>query len=188
MGSSLGAGPPVLLTIVVMTTPALAQPPLAEVAREEKERRASISEKSRVYTNEDLRGGPGLTTGSPATPDQSAEPSPPEPAVAADDSPGDGAASAASEEEAWRERITSAREAKQRAELLVEALQNRVDSLWADFTARDDPFQRAQIERDRRAALAELERTLADVDRYDQEIRDIQEEARRAGAPPGWLR
>lgn len=51
MGSSPGIGPPVVLAIVLWTAPALAQPPtLAEVAREEKERRASLSKKSRVYT------------------------------------------------------------------------------------------------------------------------------------------
>ena len=65
---------------------------------------------------------------------------------------------------------------------------NRVDGLWAEFTARDDPAARAGLERDRRTALDELEQTRAELDRLDEEIADIREEARRAGAPPGWLR
>lgn len=68
------------------------------------------------------------------------------------------------------------------------ALQNRVDGLWADFTARDDPLQRAQIEQNRLDAISELEYTRGEIDRCEQEIADIQEEARRAGAPAGWLR
>ena len=61
MGGSLDA--PTVLAILWIAAPTLAQPPLAEIAREEKERRASISEKSRVYTNDDLLGGLRLTTG-----------------------------------------------------------------------------------------------------------------------------
>lgn len=191
MGSLIGAGPPVTLTILLMTAPALAQAPLAEVAREEQERRASISEKSRVYTNDDLAGGPRLTTGTQPTQRHAADEvetagaaTTAGPAVA-EPEPAD---PARSDEDTWRQRIMSARESKERAELLMEALQNRVDSLWRDFTARDDPFQRAQIEQDRLAALAELDHTRREVDRYNKEIADIREAARRAGVPPGWLR
>ena len=46
----------------------------------------------------------------------------------------------------------------------------------------------AEIGQDRIEALQELEHTEANVVRLDQEIRDIQEEARRSGVPPGWLR
>ena len=63
-----------------------------------------------------------------------------------------------------------------------------MDGLWAEFTARDDPQARAGLERDRQAALAELEQTRTELERLAEEISDIQEEARRAGAPPGWLR
>ncbi len=190
MSGTGGAGPLGVLTILLMAAPALAQPPLAEVAREEKERRASISEKSRVYTNDDLGGGLGLTTRRPASPAEGTDPIEPAPSAAAagPDAPPTPETDPQRTEEFWRQRITTAREGHRRAELLVDALQNRVDSLWADFTARDDPFQRAQIEQDRNDALAELERTRAEVDRSKQEIADIQEEARRAGVPPGWLR
>ena len=51
-------------------------------------------------------------------------------------------------------------------------------------TARDDPFQRAEIEQDRLDALAELENTQAELEQRDQELLDLQEEARRAGVPP----
>ena len=57
MENSLRADPLALIAVLLIAAPALAQPPLAEVARKEAARRASISEKSRFYTNDDLAGG-----------------------------------------------------------------------------------------------------------------------------------
>jgi len=71
---------------------------------------------------------------------------------------------------------------------MAQALQNRVDGLWAEFTARDDPAQRATLERDRQEAMQELERARSEVQRLQQELATIEEEARRANVPPGWLR
>ena len=71
---------------------------------------------------------------------------------------------------------------------MAAALQNRIDGLWAEFTARDKPLQRNEIEQNRNDAIRELQQTEAEVDRLEQEIRYIQEEARRSHVPPGWLR
>ena len=92
------------------------------------------------------------------------------------------------DEEGWRTRITAVRQAQERARLMAAALQNRADGLLADFTGRDDPAQRSVIEQERIEALEELDRTNAEIQQLDQDIRDIQEEARRARVPPGWLR
>lgn len=75
-----------------------------------------------------------------------------------------------------------------RLPLMAAALQNRIDGLWAEFTARDNPLQRIEIEQNRNDAIQELQRTEAEVGRLDQEIRNIQDEARRSRVPPGWLR
>lgn len=188
MENSLRAGPLALIACLLIAAPALAQPPLAEVAREEAARRASISEKSRFYTNDDLTGGSRLTTAAPRRPDpdvgaaaESGDPPPPAGAAAE-------TAGGPRDEAYWRDRITAAREARQRAELVAAALQNRVDGLLTAFTARDDPAQRAGLERDRADALSELEATRTEIDRLGEEVAAIREEARRAGAPPGWLR
>ena len=163
---------------------------LADIAAKEKARRASLAETSKVYTNDDLRGGLRLTTGrtisdvdttSSAARDTAATP-PDDPPIGAEADP------SARDEEYWRERIVSARDDKRRAELMAAALQNRIDGLWAEFTARDNPLQRAELEQNRSDAIQELERTKAEVGRLDQEIRDIEDEARRSRVPPGWLR
>ena len=48
--------------------------------------------------------------------------------------------------------------------------------------------QRAKIADDRQKALAELSRLTLDIDKANKQIADIEEEARKAGVPPGWLR
>jgi hypothetical protein len=92
------------------------------------------------------------------------------------------------DEAAWRQRIQAERDALQRAETFAEALQSRINALSTDFTARDDPAQRATIATDRQKALAELDRVQQEILQHTKAIAGIQEEARRAGVPPGWLR
>jgi hypothetical protein len=179
--------------VVLVSTCAFAvhaQPPsLAEIAERERARRATIAETSRVYTNDDLHRGPRLTTGRslPET-ETVAERSEDGPGATTEIVDPEPTADGDRDESYWRDRIESARENLRRANLMGAALQNRVDGLWAEFTARDDPFQRAKIEQDRTEALGELEATQAEVERLEHEIGDIQEEARRASVPPGWLR
>jgi hypothetical protein len=57
-----------------------------------------------------------------------------------------------------------------------------------DFSARDDPAQRAQIGAARDKALAELDRLRIAIADGTKAIADLEEEARRANVPPGWLR
>ena len=84
--------------------------------------------------------------------------------------------------------MTAARERLERSKLFLEALQSRVNALTNDFYARDDPAQRAVIATNRNRALAEMERVKQDIVDATKSIADIEEEARKAGVPPGWLR
>ena len=68
------------------------------------------------------------------------------------------------------------------------ALQSQVNGLTTDFVNRDDPYQRAQVGEERQKALAEMERVKAEIQLGKRQIDDIEEEARKAGVPPGWLR
>ena len=42
--------------------------------------------------------------------------------------------------------------------MFADALQTRINSLTNDFSARDDPYQRARIAEDRQKAMAEMDR------------------------------
>ena len=84
--------------------------------------------------------------------------------------------------------MQGARDSLQRSQMFAEALQSRINGLTTDFTARDDPAQRAVIANDRDKALAELDRVKNDITKQTKAIEDLQQEARKAGVPPGWLR
>jgi hypothetical protein len=167
---------------------------LGEVARKEEERRKKVSAPAKVYTNRDLPKPSGTArppAGTPATPSATPKPAeqtkpeeqpkPAEPKPAAP--PGE-----EKNEDWWRKRITAVRDELQRTEMAAVAFQSRVNALTAEFSARDDPYQRAQISIERQKVLDELERVKADIVGLKQAIADIEQEARVAGVPPGWLR
>lgn len=193
-----------ILTISVLIGPAVAEaaqsgsaqpssPTLVDVAKAEEERRKSVRKSAKVYTNNDLK--PDHGTVRPATPTPApapaAAPGNATPGVAVVNLPG-GTASAPApptgDQAFWNGRITTARAALDRARLFAEALQSRINALTTDFVNRDDPAQRTVIETDRKSALAELDRVRAEIEKQQKEIAAIEDEARRAGVPSGWLR
>jgi hypothetical protein len=72
--------------------------------------------------------------------------------------------------------------------MFAQALQSRVNGLSTDFNSRDDPAQRAAVATDRQKALAELARVKDDMVKQNKAIAGIQDESRKAGVPPGWVR
>jgi hypothetical protein len=186
--------------LLVLAAGAAEAQSLADVARQEAARRAAITRPGKVYTNESLgsaatpRPAPATATpeGAPAVP---AAPPSPSGASAAPQGQADGntetpaeTPAPAQDEAAWRERIAAARDGLARSQAFADALQSQINGLTTDFAARDDPAQRAQISTNRQKALAELERVKQEVVQYQKQITDIQEEARRAGVPAGWVR
>jgi hypothetical protein len=170
-------------------------PPLAEVAKKEAERRKGIKE-AKVITTKDLpesarkpRTTPSTTADGGAAPPNTAHPAGDQHAGApAAEGQKPAADSPAKDENFWRGRITTARESLRRNEAFAEALQSRINALTTDFVNRDNPIQRAQIGEDRQKALDELARLKSDIEAGRRNIADIEEEARKAGVPPGWLR
>jgi hypothetical protein len=88
----------------------------------------------------------------------------------------------------WRSRITEARASLEKNKVLLESLQTRANALVNDFEARDDPAQRMVLKQEREKTLAELQRVKDDIDAGTRLVASIEEEARRANVPPGWLR
>lgn len=178
--------------ISALAVPALAAqtPTLAELARREQERRKAIKSSEKVLTNKDLppsarQPAPATSADSPAGAPPAGQPDQKTSEPRKDDaSKGD----ATKDEAWWRERITKARDGLRRSEVFLEALQTRVNSLTADFVNRDDPFQRAKVGEDRQKALAEMERVRAEIELFKKQIEEIEEDARKAGVPAGWLR
>ena len=167
---------------------------LADVARQEEARRKAVRTPSKVYTNDALRPEPAPTGTTPATlPAQPAEaPDPAAGAPAAEtQEPTDPAAEPAetpTTEADWRARVTAERDALSRAQIFADALQSRINVLSADFVNRDDPAQRDVVAVERQKALAELDRVKLEIEQHQKAITAIQEEARQAGVPAGWVR
>lgn len=161
---------------------------LGEVAKKEEGRRKAVKASGKVYTNDSLKTEPPPSTpasasGAPAQPAPSAGSTPsasaPEPAPAEADK---------GDEKSWRKRIADARETLQRSQTFADALQSQLNALTTDFVNRDDPVQRNAIAVNRDKVAAELDRVKRDVAAQTKAISDIQEEARRAGVPAGWVR
>ena len=158
---------------------------LGELAKQEEARRKAIKTPSKVLTNDSLRSI-SISTVSTPTPPAPAASAPGAPA--AEETKAKPPVDRKAQEAAWRSRIQGARDSLQRSQMFAEALQSRINGLTADFTSRDDPAQRAVVATDRQKALAELDRVKNDIVQQTKAIADIQEEARKASIPPGWLR
>jgi len=170
---------------------------LGDVARQEAERRKTVVTGGKVYTNESLRPEPAPSAGQPAQPAQpsstaAATATPPAAGGAnappAQPSGGADPADAPPTEEAWTKRMAAAREALSRSRMFADALQSRINALTTDYVNRDDPAQRDSIGADRQKAVAELDRVKREVVEQEKAITAIQDEARRAGVPAGWVR
>ena len=160
--------------------------PLADVAKAEEARRQQTKKPAKVITNSDLR--PDISKGVAPPPtvtavDASANASP---GNTSPDKPAD--AGPAKDQAYWANRIKTARDQVQRTQIFMDSLQSRINALTTDFVNRDDPAQRGKIEGDRKAALAELERVKKELSDQQKAITAIEDEARRAGVPVGWLR
>jgi DNA repair exonuclease SbcCD ATPase subunit len=170
---------------------------LADVARQEQERRKAIKESGKVYTNDDLKGVPAPAADSSDT------------ATPAGDVSKDGAAAGgkgassdekktadaakeskepARDQKYWADRMAGLQTSLQRGQAFAEALQVQINALTTDFTNRDDPAQRAVVGENRQKALDELDRLKKQVEDDQKAIDDLEEEARRENVPPGWLR
>jgi hypothetical protein len=189
---------------------------LAEIAKKEEERRKAAKataaakpskdkdKTQKTLTNKDLvptePGAPPPPAAQATPPAAGAQPpthshageekphSPSQPQAPTAQSPAVADEGAAKDEKYWRTRMTTARGNLQRQELFLEALQSRVNALTTDFVNRDDPAQRAQIAADRQKALSEMEAVRKEIDLAKKQIADLEDEARKAGVPPGWLR
>jgi hypothetical protein len=177
------------VAVLFMVVPSVATgQSLADVARTEKVRRQEQPKASKIYTNDSMKADitPSVPVPEGATTDA---------AAAADVSPAPAAADAPApaggerrDQAYWKGRMTGAREQLERSKTFGEALQTRVNALSADFVNRDDPAQQAQIGQNRAKAVAELDRVQREIAAHTKAIAAIEDEARKAGVPPGWLR
>lgn len=173
------AGP---VLAAVQTTPSL-----VELARQEAVRRKAIKGVSKVYTDKDVKRAGRAPEAAAPSPFSALPPPVPAP-VAQPEKPQPEKPDSKKDETWWKTRMNQARDDLRRNDVFAEALQSRINALTGDYVNRDDPYQRAKIGDDRQKAIVELDRVKAEIERSKKQIADIEEEARQAGVPPGWIR
>jgi hypothetical protein len=179
----------VLVAAGLIAWPASAQS-LADVAKKEADRRKSVPEPAKVYTNKDLSPVPA---GSPPPPpaDASAKTADADKDKKADDKAETAEKPAkppVKDQAYWSGRLKALQDKLARDKDYADAMQTRINALTTDFVNRDDPAQRSVIEQNRLKSIDELARLKKSVQDTQKAIDDLLEEARRAGVPPGWLR
>ena len=174
----LVAGTVVLGVLVAGVVSAGAQS-LADVARNEETRRKGIKRPSRVYTDADISKWGAVT----AATQQAAS------TVTALDASGRPVGEAAeaaglpTDEEGWRARLQSARDGVDRTRLLVSALEQQARTNKARAGDTDGEGEDPNAGR-----AAEIKRLKAEMETFRQTLANAEEDARKAGVPPGWVR
>lgn len=160
---------------------------LAEVARKEEARRKTAKKATMVFTNANLAtvDAPISTVSSAPMVSSNTSAGTTEPTI-----PGGKAESLPpkGDQAFWQGRISQARTNLTRTQMFADSLQTKINSLRTDFTNRDNRVEREKIQQDLNTALAELERLKKELDTQQKAITAIEDEARRAGVPSGWLR
>jgi hypothetical protein len=167
---------------------------LADVAQKEEQRRKTAKPAGKVITNKDLGDVPPPAAVTPPDDAKTADAKAAE-AKAAEAAKTAKPAEPGAEDKApvkdqayWSGRMKELRSKLELDEISAEAFQARINALNADFVNRDDPAQRGLIAQNRQKAVAGLDRLTKAIADGKRAIADLEEEARRAGVPPGWLR
>jgi hypothetical protein len=172
----------ILTAVLSVSAGTLAAQSLGQVARDAEAKRKSVKS-GKVYTNDSLRSdstpaqpAPAATTPPAATPQQP------------EGTPDPAKTDPAKDEAAWKQRIKAERDALAKANAFADALQSQINGLYAEFTACQSGPQCADVSKRRQKAIADLDSARKEIEQHTKAIADIQEEARKAGVPAGWVR
>jgi hypothetical protein len=160
---------------------------LAEVARKEEARRKTTKRAKLVFTNADLGDAPSAPPSAASTTPGNVTPSNTSPTIPGGQAPPANKADM-KDQAYWQGRISQARTTLSRTQMFADSLQTKINSLRTDFVNRDNRVEREKIQQDLNTSLAELERLKKEIDAQQKAITAIEDEARRANVPSGWLR
>ena len=161
---------------------------LADLAKREKERREKITTETKVITNHDThryRGGAvtTMTLPPPAKPAEEKLEAPPATAKA-DEEPTD---LQGRPESFWRQTMTDARKKVHELENEANVLVLKLADLQNRFYREDSGFKQQDIQREIQKTLYEQDLSKENLAKAKDQLADLEKEARRSGALPGWL-
>jgi len=172
--------------------PATAQS-LAEVARKEQERRQAIKETAKVLTNKDLGAVPAVASPPAATSAPAADGAKPaetgNDGAKTDSAKGDAAKTDPAKNQAYWSGLWKELQARiARNETFAVALQSLVNAKQTEYDNAGDGVRQNAIAAERQKAIDDLNRLKKEIEDDKKATTTLQEDARRAGVPPGWLR
>lgn len=180
---------PVLLTallFLIVSTSHSEDSAVVKAARKERERRANLKI-GKVFTNKDVQE---FVAKNPTPEKEGMEPEtqsqPAEDMEAADLE--DVNRDLEQNEQYWRARYHEVSGRLQSAEKAVSEIQKQVDDLTRAFYALSDAEQKGYMEYQRTQRLNDLQQAKRELDDARTDMDNLEEEARKAGALPGWLR
>ena len=170
---------------------------LADAARKADDQKRA-AKGTKTYTNKDVGDVPPATAGptvsATGATDPTAKPAGEKPAAgtekpaAGTEKPGTTTPAETKDQAYYSGRMKELQGKLDRDTAFLNAIQSQINALTADFIARDDPAQKSQIEQNRNKALAQQASLQKEITADKKAISDFQEEARKSGAPAGWLR
>jgi len=178
-------------TVLLLTIASIAySQSLGDMAKKESERRKEVKNE-RVITDEEAAkysGGPAKTgaaeqpatktdTNNKAAAGSKKEKDEPEEPVDFEGRP----------ESYWRKTMGEARQKVQDLQKQATELTLRVNSLQNDFYREDSGFKREDIQRELQKTYYEQDKNKEDLAKAKDALQDLEKEARKSGALPGWL-
>jgi len=170
------------ICFVFVMSVSFADSALVEAAKKEKERRAKI-EANKSFTNKDVEEWKEKHKDEFGTETASAETQPaetPKTTASKDKDKAKEEDDHSTDEQYWRNKYTAAVARIQAAQQQVDQMQGYVNQWQTLGYNQADAAVRAQ-------QLAQLDKAKEQLEAAKQALEDLQDEARRAGAPPGWV-
>lgn len=170
--------------LVMMLLPAIAvySQSLADLANKERERRQAISNDKVITPDEVAKFSTGPSKSEPdAEPEEPA--SKEESGVAAVE-PVDFQGRT---ESYWRKTMADARKKVEDLEREANVITLRISDLQNKFYSEDNGFAREGIQRELQKSYYEQDKNKEELAKAKEALRDLQNEARKSGALPGWI-
>jgi len=157
---------------------------VVQAARKERERRAKLKT-GRVFTNKDVQE---FAAKHPTPVKEGMEPET-QPVEETESGEIEDVNKELAESEAyWRKRYKEVARRVQASEKDIAEIQKEVDDLTRAFYALNDVEQRGVIQYQRTQRINDLQQAKRELEDARIALDDLEEEARKAGALPGWLR
>jgi hypothetical protein len=180
--------------LIAFVSASYAQQSLADLAKQEKERREEVKN-NRVITSDEVAKYKSESQASTAIPEQPA-------GAAQSEKHGSEAANksgtnnpGANEptdfegrpESYWRKTMAEARQKVKELTNAADVLVLKIAELKNKFYRTDDGFRREDVQREVQKSYYEQDLNKQNLDKAKAELQDLENEARKSGALPGWL-